>query len=81
MVGRNATKSFKTKMTYKEIPVRYKKQNQAFKVSGTIKGTIMAGIKIIGWIFKYTLNNSMLQISYFIVLLLAFRLCCYSCTV
>jgi hypothetical protein len=27
----------------------------------------MAGIKIIGWIFKYTL--SMLQISYFIVLL------------
>jgi hypothetical protein len=24
------------------------------KVSGTVKGSVMAGIKIIGWIFKYT---------------------------
>jgi hypothetical protein len=50
---RNATKSSKTKMSYREIPVRYKTELVS-KVSGTIKGTIMAGVKIIGWIFKYT---------------------------
>jgi hypothetical protein len=45
-------------------------------VSGTVKGSVM-GIKIIGWIFKYTLNkipykgqnNNMLQLSYIIVIL------------
>jgi glycosyltransferase involved in cell wall biosynthesis len=47
-------KVLKQKMTYKEIPVRYKNRIGVSKVSGTIKGTIMAGIKIIGWIFKYT---------------------------
>tara|TARA_R110000868_G_scaffold57045_2_gene176522 strand:- start:1116 stop:1805 length:690 start_codon:yes stop_codon:yes gene_type:complete len=47
-------KVLKQKMTYKEIPVRYKNRIGVSKVSGTIKGTIMAGVKIIGWIFKYT---------------------------
>lgn len=47
-------KVLKQKMSYKEIPVRYKNRIGVSKVSGTIKGTIMAGIKIIGWIFKYT---------------------------
>lgn len=49
-------KVLKQKMSYKEIPVRYKNRIGISKVSGTIKGTIMAGIKIIGWIFKYALN-------------------------
>jgi glycosyltransferase involved in cell wall biosynthesis len=47
-------KVLKQKMSYKEMPVRYKNRIGVSKVSGTIKGTIMAGIKIIGWIFKYT---------------------------
>ncbi|MFT5252728.1 MAG: glycosyltransferase involved in cell wall biosynthesis [Flavobacteriales bacterium] len=47
-------KVLKQKMSYKEIPVRYKNRIGVSKVSGTIKGTIMAGIKIIGWILKYT---------------------------
>jgi glycosyltransferase involved in cell wall biosynthesis len=47
-------KVLKQKMSYKEIPVRYKNRIGVSKVSGTIKGTIMAGVKIIGWIFKYT---------------------------
>lgn len=47
-------KVLKQKMTYIEIPVRYKNRIGVSKVSGTVKGTIMAGIKIIGWIFKYT---------------------------
>ncbi|WPR71419.1 glycosyltransferase family 2 protein [Flavobacterium sp. NG2] len=47
-------KVLQQKMTYIEIPVRYKNRIGVSKVSGTVKGTIMAGIKIIGWIFKYT---------------------------
>ncbi|MBP4142506.1 glycosyltransferase family 2 protein [Flavobacterium sp. P4023] len=47
-------KVLKQKMSYLEIPVRYKNRIGVSKVSGTLKGTVMAGIKIIGWIFKYT---------------------------
>lgn len=47
-------KVLKQKMSYLEIPVRYKNRIGVSKVSGTVKGTFMAGIKIIGWIFKYT---------------------------
>ena len=46
-------KVIKHKMSYIEVPVRYKNRIGTSKVSGTVKGTIMAGIKIIGWIFKY----------------------------
>ena len=50
-------KVLKHKMSYIEIPVRYKNRIGVSKVSGTIKGSIMAGIKIIGWIVKYTLKK------------------------
>jgi glycosyltransferase involved in cell wall biosynthesis len=46
-------KAKKKGFSYTEIPVRYKNRIGVSKVSGTVKGTIMAGIKIIGWIFKY----------------------------
>ena len=46
-------KVLKQKIKYVEIPVRYKNRIGQSKVSGTVKGTIMAGIKIIGWIVKY----------------------------
>jgi glycosyltransferase involved in cell wall biosynthesis len=36
-----------------EVPVRYRKRIGTSKISGTVKGTIMAGTKIIGTIFKY----------------------------
>ncbi len=49
-------KVLQKKMTYTEVPVRYKKRIGVSKVSGTIKGTIFAGIKIIGWIFKYSIK-------------------------
>lgn len=49
-------KVLKQNMTYLEIPVRYKNRIGISKVSGTVKGTIMAGVKIIGWIFKYTIK-------------------------
>jgi glycosyltransferase involved in cell wall biosynthesis len=50
-------KVLKQKMTYQEIPVRYKNRIGVSKVSGTIKGSIMAGIKIISWIFKYSFKK------------------------
>ena len=47
-------KVIKKNLTYTEVPVRYKKRIGVSKVSGTVKGTIFAGIKILGWIFKYS---------------------------
>lgn len=46
-------KAAKNKLTYTEVPVNYKQRIGQSKVSGTIKGTILAGYKIIGAIFKY----------------------------
>lgn len=47
-------KVLKRNISYVEIPVHYKNRIGVSKVSGTVKGTVMAGIKIIGWIIKYT---------------------------
>jgi len=47
-------KALKQKILYEEIPVHYKKRIGTSKVSGTIKGAIFAGIKILSWIFKYS---------------------------
>ena len=49
-------KALKKKLTYVEVPVRYKKRIGISKVSGTVKGSIFAGIKILGWIFKYSIK-------------------------
>jgi len=49
-------KVLKKKIAYVEVPVRYKKRIGISKVSGTVKGTIFAGIKILGWIFKYSIK-------------------------
>ena len=46
-------KAAKQKLSYAEVAVNYKKRIGTSKVSGTIKGTIMAGYKIIFAIFKY----------------------------
>ena len=47
-------KALKQKFKYNEVPVKYKKRIGISKVSGTVKGSIFAGIKILGWIFKYS---------------------------
>ncbi|WP_299529563.1 glycosyltransferase family 2 protein [Ulvibacterium sp.] len=49
-------KALKRKLTYTEVPVRYKKRIGISKVSGTVKGSIFAGVKILGWIFKYSIK-------------------------
>ncbi|WP_274473979.1 glycosyltransferase family 2 protein [Mangrovimonas aestuarii] len=50
-------KALKHKLKYIEIPVRYKCRIGESKVSGTVKGTIMAGYKILGWILKYSISK------------------------
>ena len=50
-------KVLKQKMTYKEVELRYKNRIGVSKVSGTVKGTIFAGIKILSWIFKYSFKK------------------------
>ena len=47
-------KVLKKKMTYTEVPVKYRNRIGVSKVSGTVKGAIFAGVKILGWIFKYS---------------------------
>lgn len=46
-------KAVKQGLRFKEIPVRYKQRIGVSKVSGTVKGTVLAGIKIIFAVFKY----------------------------
>jgi glycosyltransferase involved in cell wall biosynthesis len=46
-------KAAQKKMNYCEVPVDYKARIGVSKVSGTIKGAVMAGIKIIFAVFKY----------------------------
>jgi len=46
-------KAAKHKLRFCEIPVSYRKRIGVSKVSGTVKGTVLAGIKIIWAVFKY----------------------------
>ena len=50
-------KVLKHKYSYTEIPVNYRNRIGVSKVSGTIKGAIFAGVKILGWIFKYSVKK------------------------
>ena len=49
-------KALKQKLSYIEIPVNYRNRIGTSKVSGTIKGSVMAGIKILTWIIKYSVK-------------------------
>jgi hypothetical protein len=46
-------KALKNKLKIKEVPVTYRKRIGVSKISGTIKGSILAGYKIIKTIIKY----------------------------
>lgn len=49
-------KALKQKLNYTEVPVNYRNRIGVSKVSGTVKGAIFAGVKILGWIFKYSIK-------------------------
>lgn len=46
-------KILRRKLPYVEVPVHYRKRIGVSKVSGTVKGTLMAGYKILTWIGKF----------------------------
>lgn len=50
-------KALRKKFSYTEVPVNYRNRIGVSKVSGTVKGAIFAGVKILGWIFKYSLKK------------------------
>lgn len=47
-------KALRQELTYTEVEIKYRNRIGESKVSGTVKGAVMAGVKILGWIFKYT---------------------------
>ena len=49
-------KALRKNLNYQEVKVHYKKRIGVSKVSGTVKGTIFAGVKILSWIFKYSFS-------------------------
>lgn len=50
-------KVLKKAIPYLEVPVRYRPRIGVSKVSGTLKGTLMAGYKILSWIFIFSLKR------------------------
>jgi len=46
-------KALKRHYRYMEVAVPYRNRIGVSKVSGTVKGAIFAGVKILSWIFKY----------------------------
>ena len=50
-------KVLRQKLSYVEVPVNYRNRIGVSKVSGTVKGAIFAGVKILGWIFKYSFKK------------------------
>ena len=50
-------KALKKKFTYAEVPMKYRNRIGVSKISGTTKGAIFAGVKILGWIFKYSFKK------------------------
>jgi|TARA_R100000479_G_scaffold28896_1_gene11433 glycosyltransferase involved in cell wall biosynthesis len=50
-------KALKRNYSYREIPVKYRNRIGVSKVSGTVKGAIFAGVKILSWIFKYSFKK------------------------
>jgi glycosyltransferase involved in cell wall biosynthesis len=47
-------KAVKKKYSYTEVPMNYRNRIGVSKVSGTVKGSFLAGVKILTWIFKYS---------------------------
>jgi glycosyltransferase involved in cell wall biosynthesis len=48
-------KALRMNLNYTEIKVPYRNRIGVSKVSGTVKGVIFAGVKIIGWIAKHAI--------------------------
>jgi len=49
-------KSVKSGLRTMEVPVSYRRRIGTSKISGTVRGSVVAGITILGWIFRSTLG-------------------------
>ncbi len=53
-------KALQAGIKYIEIPVSYKQRRCGTpKIAGTLKGTVLAGVKILMWIFLFTLRHGL----------------------
>ena len=52
-------KAVKARQTILQIPVRYRKRIGKSKISGTMKGSLMAGYKIFYWIFRLAVSSKL----------------------
>lgn len=50
-------KALRHKLSYTEVAVPYKKRIGVSKISGTLSGAVLAGVKILSWIFKYSFSK------------------------
>ncbi len=50
-------KAFRIGLQVQEIPVRYRRRTGQSKISGTVKGSIMAGYKILYWTLRLILTS------------------------
>ena len=50
-------KALKRSLRVTEVPVSYRKRVGVSKITGTIKGTVMAGYKILWTVFRYSLGR------------------------
>jgi glycosyltransferase involved in cell wall biosynthesis len=46
-------KAFKLGLCYAEVPVSYRRRVGRSKIAGTVRGTVLAGVKIVSTILKY----------------------------
>lgn len=51
-------KAARKRLKITEVPVSYRKRIGHSKVSGTVKGTLLAGYKILLWVFTFMLQKS-----------------------
>ena len=52
-------KAVKARQTIHQIPVRYRKRIGKSKISGTLRGSLMAGYKIFYWIFRLAVSSKL----------------------
>jgi len=50
-------KAFRMGLQVQEIPVRYRQRTGQSKISGTVKGSVMAGYKILYWTLRLILTS------------------------
>jgi hypothetical protein len=51
-------KALRQKLRIAEVPVSYRRRVGVSKITGTVKGTILAGVKILWTVFRYSRSQN-----------------------